>query len=73
MALGERLARYADDLETLRDVLDGKVDVTGVSDDSLRKAVTAALAPPPDPRGTGGRSSASGIRSTSSSRNGGIC
>ena len=36
VALGDRLARYADDLETLRDVLDGKVDVTGVSDDDLR-------------------------------------
>ena len=47
VALGERLTRYADDLETLRDVLDGKIDVTGVPDDSLRKAVTAALAPPP--------------------------
>ena len=49
VALGDRLARYADDLETLRDVLDGKVDVTGVSDDGLRTAVTAALAPPPTP------------------------
>ena len=47
VALGERLTRYADDLETLRDVLDGKIDVSGVPDDSLRKAVTAALAPPP--------------------------
>jgi Domain of unknown function (DUF1998) len=49
VALGERLARYANDLETLRDVLDGKVDVSDVSDDSLRKAVAAALAPPPTP------------------------
>ena len=49
VALGDRLARYAGDLETLRDVLDGKVDVTGVSDDDLRTAVTAALAPPPTP------------------------
>jgi hypothetical protein len=49
VALGDRLARYAGDLETLRDVLDGRVDATGVSDDDLRTAVTAALAPPPTP------------------------
>src|SRR5580704_3653373 len=49
IALGERLARYAGDLETLRDVLDGKVDVTSVSDDGLRAVVAAALAPPPTP------------------------
>ncbi len=52
-ALGARLARYADNLEnadrleTLRDVLDGKVNVTGVSDEALRAAVAAAQAPPP--------------------------
>ena len=33
----------------LRDLLDGKVDVTGLSDDSLQAVVTAALAPPPTP------------------------
>ena len=49
IALGEKLAKYAGDLETLRDVLDGKVDVTGVSDEGLEKAVAAALAPPPTP------------------------
>lgn len=31
-ALGDGLARYADDLETVRDVLDGKVDVSGRTD-----------------------------------------
>jgi hypothetical protein len=43
----QRIARYADDLETLRDVLDGKVNVTGVSDDALRAAVAATQAPQP--------------------------
>jgi len=46
VALGEKLAKYRDDLETLRDVLDGKVDVTEVSDDQLNQAVAAACAPP---------------------------
>jgi hypothetical protein len=49
IALGDRLARYRDDLETLRDVLDGKVDVTSLSDDDLRAAAEAASAPPPSP------------------------
>ena len=46
-ALGDRLARYAGDLETLRDVLDGRVDVTGRTDDQLRAAAGQASAPPP--------------------------
>lgn len=46
----DRLPRYADDLETLRDVLTaGQVDASGVSDDELRRAITAALKPPPTP------------------------
>lgn len=47
-ALGrDRLAKYASDLETLRDVLDGKVKgIAALSDDDLRKVVAAALAPP---------------------------
>ena len=49
VALGDKLARYARHLEMLRDLLDGKVDVTDVSDDDLAKAVAAALAPPPSP------------------------
>ncbi|GAA2110603.1 DUF1998 domain-containing protein [Kitasatospora saccharophila] len=44
-ALGEKLAKYRDDLETLRDVLDGKVDVTDLSDAELAEAVAAADAP----------------------------
>ncbi|HQD22474.1 MAG TPA: DUF1998 domain-containing protein [Arachnia sp.] len=40
-----KLAKYAGDLEVLRDVLDGKVDVGAVSDADLLDAVTAALVP----------------------------
>ena len=46
-ALGDRLARYAGDLETLRDVLDGKVDVRDRTDEQLRTAVEQASVPPP--------------------------
>jgi hypothetical protein len=46
VALGEKLAKYADDLDTLRDVLDGKVDVSELSDDKLAQAVATALVPP---------------------------
>jgi len=48
-ALGrERIARYAGDLETLRDVLDGKVKgIADIEDADLMTAVTAALTPPP--------------------------
>ncbi|WP_232837206.1 DrmB family protein [Lentzea terrae] len=46
VALGEKLAKYADDLDTLRDVLDGKVDVAEVPDDKLVQAVATAMAPP---------------------------
>lgn len=46
IALGEKLAKYREDLDTLRDVLDGKVDVTELSDDELGRAVEAASAPP---------------------------
>jgi hypothetical protein len=43
----ERLAKYVNDLETLRDVLDGKVaGITALSGDELRKLVEAALEPP---------------------------
>jgi hypothetical protein len=46
VALGDKLAKYHDDLETLRDVLDGKVDVSELSDDQLSAAVAAAMTPP---------------------------
>jgi hypothetical protein len=47
IALGEsRLAKYRDDVETLRDVLEGKVDVTDLSDAELAGAAAAASAPP---------------------------
>lgn len=46
VALGvERIAKYSDDLETLRDVADGKVDLSEVDDDTLAGAVVDALAP----------------------------
>lgn len=45
-ALGEKLAKYRDDLDTLRDVLDGKVNVTDLSDAELAQAVAAAGTPP---------------------------
>lgn len=49
IALGEKLAKYREDLDTLRDVLDGKVDVTGLSDGQLTQAIDAASAPPASP------------------------
>jgi len=44
-ALGSKLAKYADDLETLRDVADGKVNLSSVSDSVLQAAVNEALNP----------------------------
>jgi hypothetical protein len=49
VALGDKLTKYADNLEILRDVLNGLVDIAGVSDDGLRTAVATALAPAPTP------------------------
>lgn len=43
----ERITKYGADLETLRDVLDGKIDLSGVDDTELAAAVQEALAPPP--------------------------
>ncbi|MFI6457189.1 DrmB family protein [Streptosporangium amethystogenes] len=45
IALGEKLAKYRNDLEILRDVLDGKVDVSGLSDATLTQAVELAAQP----------------------------
>lgn len=46
-ALGvERIAKYSDDLETMRDVADGKVDLSGIDDATLTDAVADALTPP---------------------------
>jgi len=48
--LGDKLAKYADSLDILRDFLDaGGVDVTGLSDGHLGALVAVALAPPPTP------------------------
>nr|NLI48805.1 DUF1998 domain-containing protein [Propionibacterium sp.] len=46
-ALGDKVAKYGDDLDTLRDVAEGRIDLTEVSDAALADAVAAALAPPP--------------------------
>ena len=48
--LGDKLAKYADSLDILRDFLDaGGVDVTGLSDGELGALVAVALEPPPTP------------------------
>jgi hypothetical protein len=45
-ALGiDKIAKYASDLDTLRDVADGKIDLNDVSDQSLSAAVADVLAP----------------------------
>lgn len=47
VTLGEKLAKYRDNLDMLRDLLEaGKVDVTMLSDDELAGAVTTASEPP---------------------------
>jgi len=46
VVLGDKLAKYRDDLDTLRDVLDGRVDVSEIGDDQLAEAVNAACQPP---------------------------
>jgi hypothetical protein len=42
----DKVAKYSSDLDTLRDVADGKVDLKGVSDTDLAAAVAAAVKPP---------------------------
>ena len=49
VALGDKLPKYRNDLDTLRDVLDGKVDLAGRSDEDLREVVAAASGPVPTP------------------------
>jgi len=51
LEMGDRLARlhkFRDDVEDLRDVLGGKVDLTGVPDAALLDAVDLALSDPDD-------------------------
>jgi hypothetical protein len=43
----EKLTKYAAKPDMLRDLLDGKLDLTGVTDEELIAAVSEALAPPP--------------------------
>jgi hypothetical protein len=42
----DKLVKYQDNLDVLRDVLDAKVDVTGLSDTELGDVVAKALEPP---------------------------
>lgn len=46
-ALGDKLAKYAGNLDILRDLLDGKVDTARLTDAALGDAVNAALQPLP--------------------------
>jgi hypothetical protein len=43
----EKISKYAGDLDLLRDVLEGRCDLDGISDEDLAAAVTEALAPVP--------------------------
>lgn len=43
--MGDKLTKYANDLEFLRDYLDGRLDVSGVTDEQLGAALNEALAP----------------------------
>ncbi|MFP5347215.1 MAG: DrmB family protein [Actinomycetes bacterium] len=48
LALGDKLAKYRDDLGVARDLLDAKgVDVTEVDDEQLGRTLDVAAAPPP--------------------------
>jgi hypothetical protein len=47
--LGERLGKYRENLDMIRDLLVDRVDVTGLSDSELAAAVEAACAPQPTP------------------------
>jgi hypothetical protein len=46
-AKGEKLAKYREDLETIRDLVEGQVDLAGIDDKALRAAVDEALEPEP--------------------------
>ncbi|MGW2542087.1 DrmB family protein [Kitasatospora sp. NPDC001574] len=47
--LGAKLAKYQHDLDMIRDLLDDRVDVTGLPDSELAQAVVTASAPQPTP------------------------
>ncbi|MFD0382408.1 DrmB family protein [Streptomyces stramineus] len=47
--LGDKLSKYRQHLDMIRDLLDGRVDVTGLSDHELEAAVEAACVPPATP------------------------
>ncbi|MEU3168536.1 DUF1998 domain-containing protein [Streptosporangium sp. NPDC006930] len=46
IALGDKLLKYRNNLDILRDLLDGKVNVTDLNDDTLAQVVTLAAEPP---------------------------
>jgi hypothetical protein len=47
VALGDKLAKYQDNLDVIRDLLDSaKIDVTMLSDDDLSKAIDTSAEPP---------------------------
>ena len=43
----EKISKYAADPDLLRDVLEGRCDLTGIGDEDLTAAAAEALAPPP--------------------------
>ncbi|MCC3766071.1 DUF1998 domain-containing protein [Streptomyces sp. UNOC14_S4] len=47
--LGDKLSKYRQHLDMIRDLLDGRVDVTSLSDHELEAAVEAACVPPATP------------------------
>ncbi|MFF4418061.1 DrmB family protein [Streptosporangium sp. NPDC001559] len=46
IALGDKLLKYRDNLDILRDLLDGKVNVTDLNDDTLAQVLALAAEPP---------------------------
>lgn len=47
IALGDKLAKYASNVEIIRDLLDGKVDVAALTDAELDELLNQASQPPP--------------------------
>ncbi|SDI90925.1 protein of unknown function [Frankineae bacterium MT45] len=46
LEVGDKLTKYADAPDIVRDLLDGKVDLSSFTDDDVKGLVAAALAPP---------------------------
>jgi hypothetical protein len=49
LALGDKLTKYRDNLDMLRDLLDARVDVTDLTDTAFAELLAAADLPPADP------------------------